>query len=158
MLARRSLCCKHIVASHLRIFLDILHLSLTRLLTPDHIRYTTCNARTRLPGASAGRISQPRSYDPTITRYSPTFSTLPLDLNSSSNTPYSVPTAKQSPGAGITHSIHDSCLVNTTATIPHPRPSTTTRHAIPCITTSNLDDRSPAPKQIFNSFNGRYTP
>lgn len=41
MLAKRSLCCKDIVASHLRIFLDILHLSLTRLLTPDHLLYTS---------------------------------------------------------------------------------------------------------------------
>jgi hypothetical protein len=41
MLARRSLCCFDIVASHLRIFVDILHLSLTRLLILDHLNYNS---------------------------------------------------------------------------------------------------------------------
>jgi hypothetical protein len=41
VLARRSLCCSDIVASHLRIFSDLLHLSLTRLLILDYSRYTS---------------------------------------------------------------------------------------------------------------------
>jgi hypothetical protein len=159
MLARRSLCYSDIVASHLRIFFDIVHLSLTRLLIPDHLHLDTPrNVRTRLPGASAGRIPQSRSYDSTISRHSPTIPTLPLDLDTSSYSSYSIPTAKQPPRARLAHSLGLSCIIDTTTTIPHPRPSTTPRHAIPSFTTANLDDRSPTPKQIINSFNGRYTP
>jgi len=41
---RCSLCCSEIVASHLRIFFDILHLSLTRLLILDqtHFNISQC--------------------------------------------------------------------------------------------------------------------
>ena len=48
MLASRSLCCLDIVASHLRILLDILHLSLTRLLILDHLKFHTSQCQDKI--------------------------------------------------------------------------------------------------------------
>jgi len=143
---RCSLCCSGIVASHLRIFFDILHLSLTRLLIPDQTHFTPRNARTKSPGASAGRIGQPRPYDPTLTRYSPTIPTLPLDIHTPSYAPYPLSTAQQSSWARIAHTLGGPRLVNTPTTISHPRSAITPRYVIASSTTSNFDDRSPTPK------------
>jgi len=48
MMARGSLCCKHILASHLRIFLDIPHLSLTRLLILDQTHFNTSQCQDKI--------------------------------------------------------------------------------------------------------------
>jgi len=154
-MVKASLCLRAIVASHRRIFPDLPHLSLTRLLISQIIN-TLRNVWTRLPGASAGRIRQPRSSHPPISRHQAPIPALPFDVYTSTNTAYPISTSQPSSWTRFAYSLRISCILDASSTIPHPRSSITPSDPLSCFITPYPDYRSFIAESIFNSFNGRY--